>query len=138
MRRNRNACNLMLKRFNDKGVRWDASRAAAARKAADEVKHLLLGLVLSMKRSVGIHLAHARASVTERGKIVRETTRSVEVKVQDIVTGQSVPSADSLDFSRVPPSRDVLLHIWIDAAPNGDSSAVPVSEEVQGASSACS
>lgn len=113
-------------------------RAAAASKPEHEVSSFSRCLAPSMKDCEGKHIAYARASANERSSTVVETLLSVEGKVQDFVSGQFVLDDGALDISRVPPSRDVLLLRWIDAAHDGDSSAVPASDKVQAVSSSLS
>lgn len=71
-----------------------------------------------MKDYVGRHIAHERASVTDRSSIVAEVLCKVEGRLQDIVSSQSASANASNDVSRVPPSRDGLLLPWIDPALN--------------------
>lgn len=113
----------------------ESGRAAAARKAKDEVSHLLRGVVRLMTSCVRKHIAHTRASVNVRSSMDLKILRSVEGEVQHIVCSQSVLGDGSLEVSRVLPSRDLLLLPCVDAARDGDSWAMPASYEVQVASS---
>lgn len=135
MNRHRDSCNHVAKRLDEEGVRLKAGSAAAASKVEDEVSDFLRGLVVSMKNCVGIHFAHARVSVSERSFMVVEILRGVGRELQDIVSGQSVNDDDHSDFGSVPPSREVLLLFWIDAAPDDVSLDIPSSDELPSASS---
>lgn len=87
-----------------------------------------------MKYCVGKHIAQARASASDRFSMVAEMHRKVEGKLWNIVSGQSVFGIGSFNGSCVLPSRDIPLLPWIDAASDGNCSAMPVSDEVQAAS----
>lgn len=55
-----NACSHVSTLHCDEEVLWEAGRAASENEAEDEVSHFLLHLVLSMKKCVRKHIAHAR------------------------------------------------------------------------------
>lgn len=110
-------------------------RTAAAIKSKDDVSQFQRGLILSMKDCVDTHIAHARPSVCDRSSVVVHIPWKVEGKLQDIVSSQSVFSNGLSGVSRVPLCRDLLLLFWIDATPDGASSAMRAFYEVQAAKS---
>lgn len=71
--RYRDACNHVAERLNDEGVCLEGRRVAAADYAEEDVRRFQRGLVLSMKASVGKHIAHARVSVIDLSSAVVQT-----------------------------------------------------------------
>lgn len=59
-------CSHVPRRLSDEDVSLKAGRAAAVDEAGDEVCHFLRGLVLSMRKCVGKHIALAQPSVNKR------------------------------------------------------------------------
>lgn len=86
-----------------------------------------------MKVCLGKNIAQTQASIDERNLPVVKILRNVENILNGFVCGQSVHNDGSLDIGRFVPARDVLLFLRIDAAPNGNFSALPEFDEIQGA-----
>lgn len=61
--------------------------------------------------------------------------RSEESKLHDLLSDQSVVDDAPLDIGLVDSSRDVLMPPKIDAAHDGDSSAIKLSNDIQAARS---
>lgn len=63
---------------------------AASNKTENEVSHFLRRLVLSMNDGVGKHNAQAQVSGVKRSMMDLLISRTVDRKLQDIVSDQSV------------------------------------------------
>lgn len=96
--------------------------------------HFPRGAVFSMKDCLRKHIAHAWAAVNKRDLMFLEILRSEEDKLHDNVSGQTVFSDAPLEIGRATSSRCVLMLPWIEAPPNGEYSAVLLSDEIQAVS----
>lgn len=118
-----------------KGYALKAGRAAVVNKAEDEVSHFLSALVLLMKDCVGKDNGRVRTSANNHSRTIMGIISRVGNELQDTGCGQSVRDDSPLDVGVVIPSGDLLFLPWIDAAPNGGSTAVLTCDEIQPASS---
>lgn len=121
----------MAKRLRDKRLRLGAGHVATANKAKSELRHFLRSLVLSIKNCVEKHIANALASENKRSSTVVEILCTMDSELHDIVSSQYVLGDGLLDTGSFKSSRDVLLLPRIDAAPDGDTSAVPAFDKTQ-------
>lgn len=87
-----------------------------------------------MNYCVGKHFANARASVKNRSLMVLGILCSGEKKLHEIVSGQDVFGDILLGIGCFTPSCEVLMLPWIAAAPYGDASALPASDEIKATS----
>lgn len=89
----------------------EEAHVAAPNQGEGEVSHILRVLVLFMDDCVGHHIARVLASAQECSSTVVETPRYVEIKIDDALSGHSVPddilrlSCSSVP-SRASPSLD--------------------------------
>lgn len=133
--RYRDACNHVVERLRDEGVRLKARREAAVNRAEDEVSRFLCVLVLSMMHCVGKNIAQAQASVNKQSSMNVDIFRSVAGSLHNTVSVESVLDHNRTEVSSIILSCGVFLLPWSGAGPNGDSSAVQASAENRATSS---
>lgn len=83
------------------------------------------------------HTDHAQDSVNQCSGTVVELLRRGEGELQIIFYYKSILGDCLLDFSRVPPFRDLLLFSCMDAASDSKFFAMPAFDEFQTAGSTC-
>lgn len=108
---------------------------AGAHKAENVATHFPSGLVFSMKHCAGQLIVRGLVSGNERSSTVVEIIYSVENDLHKISSVHFTHDDIPLDIIRNITSRNILLLLWIDALPDGNSSALPGSDEIQRASS---
>lgn len=135
MSRHQDGCNTVSNYLTDEVAGLKAIHATAANKAEDEVSHFLHSIAHPMEDCIEKTNSSVRTSVNECCFKGVEFLHSVGNELRQFVSGQSASIDRLLEAVCDITARDVLLFFWIDAAPHGDSSAVPASDEVQPASS---